>query len=80
MYFYEQVSKSEGYDAAGTGCGWAKFWNVVSYCYVALRLPLRLTGAVYKSCVWPAILYESEVWCVRNNDMTIMSAQKSMAR
>ena len=36
------------------------------------RFPLRLKGAVYKSYVKPAILYGSEAWCLKENEMGIV--------
>ena len=44
---------------ARTRCGWATFVE----CGVSLfgrTFPLKLNGAIYKSCVRPAILYGSE--------------------
>ena len=35
-------------------------------------LPLRLQGAVYKSCVMPAIVCGSEAWCLKANDIGIL--------
>ena len=33
------------------------------------RFPLRLKGAVYANYVRPAILYESEEWCLKECEM-----------
>ena len=33
------------------------------------RYPPKLKGAVYKSYVRPAILYQSEAWCLKENEM-----------
>ena len=45
------------------------------------RFTLRLKGAVYKSYARPAILYESEAWCLKGNEMGILRRpEKSMVR
>ena len=36
------------------------------------RFPLRLKGAICKSYVWPAILYGSEAWCLKEGEMGIL--------
>ena len=36
------------------------------------RFPLRLKAAVYESYRWPTILYVSEAWCLKENDMGII--------
>ena len=35
------------------------------------RFPPKLKGAVHKSYVRPAILYGSEVWCLKESEMEI---------
>ena len=52
-------------------CGWVKFRECGQLLYVR-RFPLMLKGAVYKSYVRPAILYGSEAWCLKENDMEIL--------
>ena len=43
--------------------------------------PLRLKGAVYKSYVWPAILYGGEAWCLKERKIAILPATEgSMVR
>ena len=49
-----------------TRCGWLKFRECGELLY-GRRFPLRLNGAVYKSYVWPAMLYGSEAWCLRGS-------------
>ena len=45
------------------------------------RFPLRLKGAVYRSYVGPAILYRSEVWCLKNSEIRILrKTDRSMIR
>ena len=36
------------------------------------RFCLKQKGAVYKSCVRPAILYGSEPWCLNERDMKLI--------
>ena len=49
---------------ARTRCWWVKFSGCGELLYDR-RFPLRLIGAAYKSYVRPAILYGSEVWCLK---------------
>ena len=35
---------------------------------------------IYQSCVRSAMLYESEMWCLRENEMTILRTEKAMMR
>ena len=45
------------------------------------RFPLRLNGAVCKSCVRPKILYGSEAWCLKVSQMGILHrTERSMVR
>ena len=45
------------------------------------RFPLRLKGAVYKSYVWPAMLYGSEAICLKESIMGILRmTYRSMVR
>ena len=36
------------------------------------RFSLKIKGMVYRSCVRSAMLYESETWCLRENEMIIL--------
>ena len=56
--------KCEAAVTAKTRCGWVKFRECSGLLY-GRRLPLKLKGAVYKRYVWPAILYESEAWFLK---------------
>ena len=40
------------------------------------RFPLRLKGVVCMSYVRPALLYGSEAWCLRKNEMGILRRKK----
>ena len=77
-YFGDRMSADGGCEAAVTArtrCGWVKFreCNELLHCS---RFPLRLKGAVYKSYVKPAILYESEAWCLKESEMGILRGTK----
>ena len=56
---------------AGTRCGWVKFLECGVLLYGRI-FHLRLNGAVYGSCVRLAMLYESEVWCLKESGMGIL--------
>ena len=65
-YLGDRVSVNGGYEAAvteRTRCGWVKLRECGELLY-GRRFPLKLKGAVYKSYVRPALLYESEAWCL----------------
>ena len=36
------------------------------------KFPLRMKGKVYRCCVRSAILYESETWCLKENEKAIL--------
>ena len=45
------------------------------------RFSLRMKGMVYCSCVRSAMLYGSETWCLRKNEMTILKrTERAMVR
>ena len=42
---------------------------------------LKVKGRIYQSCVRSAMLYGSETWCLRKNEMTILRrTDKAMMR
>ena len=55
-----------------TRCGWVKHreCGVLQY---GRRFPLMVNGSVYKSYIRPAILYESEVWCLKESEIGILT-------
>ena len=58
----DRVNSGGGCEAAVTArknCWWVEFWEYSELLY-GKRFPLRLKGAVYKSCVRSAILYGSK--------------------
>ena len=81
-YLGDRVSDGGGREAAVTArtrCGWVKFRECSELLY-GRRFPLRLKGAVYESYVWPAILYGSEAWCLKESEMGILRTERSMVR
>ena len=75
---------------AGGGCeaavtarariGWVKFRE----CGELLNskwFSLKLKGMLYRSCVRSAMLYGSETWCLRENEMAILRrTERAMVR
>ena len=56
---------------ARTRCWWAKFMECGEFLY-GWRFPPKLKGADYRSYVMPAILHESEPWCLYESEMGIL--------
>ena len=44
------------------------------------RFSLRIKGMVYRSCVRSTMLYGSETWCLRENEMVILRTERTMVR
>ena len=66
-YLGDSVSACGGYKAAVTArtrCWWVKLRECCELLY-GRRYPLKLKGAVYMSYLRPAILYESQAWCLK---------------
>ena len=51
--------------------GWVKF-RECGELLNSKRFSLKLKGMVYRSCVRSAMLYGSETWCLRENEMAIL--------
>ena len=82
-YLGDRLSAGGGCEAAVTArtrCGWFKLMECGELLY-GRRFPLRLKGAVYRSYVGPAILYENETWCLKESEMRILQmTERSMVR
>ena len=68
------MSAGGGCEAAVTSrtrCGWIKFRECSELLH-GRRFPLKLNWGVYKSYIRPAILYGSEVWCLKESEMAIL--------
>ena len=73
-YVGDMMSAAGECGAAVTGrtrCGSVKFRDCGELLY-GRRSPLWLNGAVYKSYVRPAMLYESETWCLKESEIGIL--------
>ena len=73
-YLGDRVSAGEGCEAAVTArtrCGLIKFRECGELLY-GWRFPQELIGAVCESYMRPAILYESEAWCLMRSEKGIL--------
>ena len=82
-YLGDRVNASGGCEAAVTAkarIGWVKFKE----CGELLNskgFSLKMKGMIYQSCVRSAMLYGSETWCLRENEMVILRrTEKAMVR
>ena len=76
-YLGDRLNASGGCKTAVTArvrVGWMKFRE----CGELLlgRFSLKMKGMVYRSCVRSAMLYGSETWCLRENEMIIFRRTK----
>ena len=68
------LNSGGGCEAAVTAkvrIGWARF-RECGELLLGYRFPLRIKGKVYRCCVRSAILYGSEAWCLRENEIAIL--------
>ena len=76
------MSAGGGCEAAGTArtkCWWGRMRECGELLYG--RIPPKLKGAVYKSCVRSAIQHGSEAWCLKESEMAILQkTERSMVR
>ena len=73
-YLGDRVNASGGCEAAITGrarIGWVKF-KECGELLNSKRFSLHMKGIIYRSCVRSAMLYGSETWCLRENEMAIL--------
>ena len=81
-YLGDRLNASGGCETAVTlrvRIGWMKFRE----CGELLRgrFSFRMKGMVYRSCVRSAMLYGSEIWCLRENEMAILRrTERAMVR
>ena len=82
-YLGDRVNASGGCEAAVTArtrFSWAKFRECGELLY-GKRFSLKMKGRVYKSCVRPVMLYGSETWCLKENEMAILRrTERAMVR
>ena len=73
-YLGDKVNASGGCKAAVTASGrigWVKF-KKCGELLNSKMFSLKTKGMVYRSCVRSAMLYGSETWCLRENEMAIL--------
>ena len=73
-YLGDRLNASGGCEAAVTPrvrIGWVRF-RECGKLLLGNRFPLEMKGKVYCCCVRSAILYESEAWCLKENEKAIL--------
>ena len=73
-YLGDRSNASGGSEAAAiarTRIEWIKFRECGELLY-GRKFSLKMKGRIYQSCVRSAMLYGSETWCLRENEMTIL--------
>ena len=82
-YLGDKVNASGGCEAAVTArarIGWVKF-RVCGELLNSKRFSLKVKGMVYWSCVRVTMLYGSEMWCLRENEIAILRrTERAMVR
>ena len=82
-YLGDRVNASGGCEAAVTArvrIGWVKF-KECGELLNSKRFSLQMKGMIYRSCVRSAMLYGSETWCLRENEMAILRrTERAMVR
>ena len=65
---------------ARTRFGWAKF-RECGELLQGRQFLLKMKGRVYRTCVRSTMLYGSETWCLRKNEMAILRrAERAMVK
>ena len=65
---------SEAAVTARTRIGWIKFREGEELLY-GRKFSVKMKGRIYQSCVRTAMLYGSETWCLRGNEMAILKTK-----
>ena len=82
-YLGDRLNASGGCEAAVTArarIGWVKF-RECGELLNSKRFLLKVKGMVYRSCVRVAMLYGSETWCLRENEIAILRrTERAMVR
>ena len=74
FYLGDRVNASDGCEAAMTArarIGWVKF-KECGELLNSKRFLLKTKGMIYWSCARSEMLYGSETWCLRENEMVIL--------
>ena len=72
-YLGDRLNASDGSEAARTArtkIEWIKFRECGELLH-GRKFSLKMKGRIYQSCVRSAMLYRSETWCLRENEMAI---------
>ena len=79
----DRLNASDGSEApvtARTRIGWIKCRECDELFY-GRKFSLKMKGWIYRSCVRSAIMYGSETWCLRKNEIAILRrTEKAMIR
>ena len=82
-YLGDRLNATGGNEAASTArtrIGWIKFRECGELLY-GRKFSSKMKGRIYQSCVRSAMLYRSETWCLRENEMAILRrTEKVMMR
>ena len=82
-YLGDRLNANGGCETAVTSkvrIGWMKF-RECGKLLRGRRFSLRMKGMVYRSCVRSAMLYGSEIWCLRETEMVILRrTERAMVR
>ena len=82
-YLEDKVNAGGGCEAAVTArarIGWVKF-RECGELLNSKRFLLKLKGMVYHSCVRSVMLFGSEKWCLRKNEMAVLRrTERAMVR
>ena len=79
-YLRDRLNTSGGSEAARTRIGWIRFRECGVLLYGS-KFSLKMIGKIYQSCVRLAMLYGSETWCLKENEMAILRrTEKAMVR
>ena len=74
------IGKSEATVTARMNIGWIKFREHGKLLYER-KFSLKMKGRIHQSCIRSAMLYVSEMWCLRENEMAILRrTEKAMMR
>ena len=81
-YLENRLTASGGSEAAVTArtkIGWIKF-RECGELLCGRKFLSKMKGRVYQSCVRSAMLYGTEMWCLRQNERVILRTEKVIMR
>ena len=74
-YLGDRLNVSSGSEAAITTrmrIKWIKFRECEELLH-GRKFSLKMKGRIYQSCIRSAMLYGSKMWCLRENEMAILT-------